>query len=199
MVPNVQRTVSWSGQLARRTMATGVSGERPPPQQGFAPLPRGGHAHVKHQRAGEPGQGLVVQFRAGAVAAAVAGDQGHGRGQIAMGDGDAGMAGHGEGGRDAGHDFVRECPRRRGPRLLRPRGRKRYGSPLLSRTTVCRPGRRRPCARLISCWSISRPPCGWPRRDLFRRRRHMLEQLGIDQVVVEHQVGLGQALQCRGR
>jgi len=27
---SVQRIVSWSGQLARRTMATGVSGERPP-------------------------------------------------------------------------------------------------------------------------------------------------------------------------
>ena len=50
-------------------------------QQGLAPLPRGGHAHVKDQRAGEPGQGLVVQLRAGPVAAAVPGDQGHGRGQ----------------------------------------------------------------------------------------------------------------------
>ena len=164
-VPSVQRTVSWSGQLARRTMATGVSGDRPPREQGLAPLPRGCHAHVKNQRAGElgqtagsptPGRGLsprrwpVIRATAEARSRCV-------RGMPAwLATAKAAVT--------PGHDFVGNARRGEDLDLFAPAAEKIRIAALEANDLACPGWAAATMRRLTSCWSISRPPCGWPRQ-----------------------------------
>ena len=63
-------------------------------------------AHEHDHRAADPGQGAPVDV--GLAGAAVAGDDGEGRGDAAVGDGHAGGRGGGHGRGDAGHDLERD-------------------------------------------------------------------------------------------
>ena len=69
----------------------------------LAPAAGAGHAHVEDERAGELGQGPIVQQHVLLAVPFLPGDQRHGRGVLGVGDGNAGIAGGGQGGGHAGH------------------------------------------------------------------------------------------------
>ena len=110
-----------------------------------------------------------------------------------MGHGNAGMAGHGEGRRDAGNHFAGDSGRDEGLDLFGPAAEKVRIAALQPHDRFSLPGGgdHPPVDLLLEHLAAA---VRMAQRNLFGRRRHVLEQLGIDQVVVEHQVGLGQAL-----
>ena len=86
------------------------------------------HAHEDHDRAADPRHGPPVDravLARGRVL--VAGDDGERRGAVAQRDRDAGVGGHGDGRRDAGHDLERHAGRRPARPPPRRRGRTRTG------------------------------------------------------------------------
>ena len=97
------------------------------------------HAHEHDQRAADPGEGAPVDV--GLAGAAVAGDDGEGRGDAAVRDGHAGGRGGRDGGRDAGHDLERDARRRRAPGPPRRPVRTRTGRHPSAGRPASRPGR----------------------------------------------------------
>ena len=75
----------------------------------------GKRAHIDHQRVPRLRQRRPMQS---AVALAVAGDEGHGLGVVAVGERDASVGGRAEGGGDAGDDAAGNARRLQGLRLL---------------------------------------------------------------------------------
>ena len=112
-----------------------------------------------------------------------------------MRDGDARMTGRGKGRRHARHDFVGNSRRREDLDLLAAAAEKIGIAALEAHDHLALPG----CGDHAAVdFLLEHLPAAvrMPEADPFRRWRRMLEQRGIDQIVVEHQVGLGQALRA---
>ena len=148
------------------------------------------HAHVEDERAREGGERRPVErgLRLGGVL--VAGDERDAAGQVAVGDGDAGVGGRGHAGGDAGHDLERRSPASRSTSASSPPRPNTNGSPPLRRTT------RRPARRVLDQQPVASPPAGTAgRRPACRRRRAprpsraWASAVGRDQAVVEDHVG----------
>ena len=106
------------GDVGERGEHRALAGERPAlddrhrlvrrPPLGLQPLgdPRQrAHAHVEDERAGEARERRPVERRLRLVGVLVAGDERDAAGEVAVGDGDAGVRGRGDAGGDPGHDL----------------------------------------------------------------------------------------------
>ena len=110
----------------------------------------------------------------------------------------AGVTGRGEGRRDAGHHLVRDSCRDQDLDLFRAASKEMRIAALEPHDRLAVQGRGdHPAIDLILKHLAA--AVRMAQADLLGRRGGIVEQGGIDQVVVEHQVGLGQALGRRGR
>ncbi len=123
----------------------------------------------------------------------VAGDDGERRGHPAVGDGDAGVGGHGDGRGDAGHDLERDAGRASASASSPPRP-KTKGSPPLSRTTRLALARLRDeqvvdllLGQAVAAGRPCRRRCAPPRAAPGRA------SAAVDQAVVDDHLGAGQA------
>ncbi len=161
-------------------------------QQSRRPAADRRYAHVKDQRAGECGEPAEVEWLL-FVARFAAGDKGDGRSGVAAGQRDAGMAGDGRGSRDAGDDFVGDagCPQRAGffDQVAEqagissfephdgPAGLGQFDEPAID--------------FVLAPDVVATVPA---EADEFGLARSVRQDAGIDQVVVQHDVGARQAL-----